>query len=94
MTIAIHGELTAAGDRIVLVAGGPVEDVAHAAKQLQQLTPLIKPSDPKGAWCCRSTWPAVVQLAAVYGAGWRPGPRLQAWIRDAGRGPTTVQNLV
>lgn len=82
MHTVIHGELTAAGDRIVLMAGGPVADVAHAAKQLQQLTPLIKQSDPKGALVLPLTWPAVVQLAAVYGPGWRPGPRLQAWIRD------------
>lgn len=80
MSVAVHAELTAAGDRIVLVAGGPVEDVAYMAKQLQQLTPLIKQSDPKGALLMPATWPAVVQLAAVYGDAWRPGPRLQAWI--------------
>jgi SNF2 family DNA or RNA helicase len=83
MSVAVHAELTAAGDRIVLVAGGPLDDVAHVAKQLQQTTPAYKQSDPKGALLCPVSWPAVVQLAAVYGPAWRPGPRLQAWILDA-----------
>jgi hypothetical protein len=79
---AIHGELTADGTRIVLVAGGPVEDIAFAAKQLGALTPLIKQSQPKGALILPATWPAVVQLSATYGDAWRPGPRLHQWILD------------
>jgi hypothetical protein len=82
VSVAIHGELTEAGDRIVLIAGGPVEDVAYAAKQLGALTPLIKASNPKGALLLPATWPAVVQLSATYGAAWRPGPRLLGWIRE------------
>jgi len=78
----IHAELTNAGDRIVLLATGPIDEIAYAAKQLQQLTPLIKTSEPKGALVLPATWPAVVQLAAVYASGWRPGPRLQAWTRE------------
>jgi SNF2 family DNA or RNA helicase len=92
MSISIHGELTAAGDRIILIAGGLVEDVAYAAKQLGQMTPLIKPTDPKGALVCPATWPAVVQLAAIYGDAWRPGPRLQAWIREQAA-LRTIKNL-
>jgi SNF2 family DNA or RNA helicase len=82
MSTSVHGELTAAGDRIVLIAGGLIADVAHVAKQLQQLTPLLKPSDPKGALLLPLSWPAVVQLAAVYGDLWRPGPRLREWVAD------------
>ncbi|HEY2086408.1 MAG TPA: DEAD/DEAH box helicase [Mycobacterium sp.] len=81
-TTAIHAELTQAGDRIVLVAAGPIADVAYAAKQLGQMTPLIKQSDPKGALVLPATWPAVVQLAAIYGGAWVPGPRLQDWINQ------------
>ena len=82
MNTTIHAELTNAGDRIVLLATGPIDEIAYAAKQLQQLTPLIKTSEPKGALVLPATWPAVVQLAAVYASGWRPGPRLQAWTRE------------
>lgn len=86
MPSTIHAELTAGGDQIVLIAAGPIEDVAHAAKQLGQATPLFKQSDPKGALLCPATWPAAVQLAAIYGAGWHPGPRLRDWIgQQAGR---------
>lgn len=81
MSTTIHGELTAAGDRIVLIAGGPIDDVAYAAKQLAHLTPLIKPSEPRGALITARTWPTVVQLSATYRDRFRPGPRLQEWIR-------------
>jgi SNF2 family DNA or RNA helicase len=80
MSIAIYGELTAAGNQIVLISSGPVEDMAFAAKQLQQLTPLIKKSDPPGTLILTASWPAVVQLASTYRDAWLPGPRLQAWI--------------
>lgn len=78
--IGVHAELTAGGDRIVLVAAGPVDDVAHAAKRLGHLTPLIKQTQPKGGLILPASWPAVVQLAATYGDAWQPGPRLQAWV--------------
>jgi len=80
MSTSIHAELAKGGDRIVLVAAGPIADVTYAAKQLQQMTPLIKTSDPKGALLCPVSWPAVVQLSAIYGEQFVPGPRLQAWI--------------
>jgi hypothetical protein len=80
MSTSIHAELAKGGDRIVLVAAGPIADVTYAAKQLQQMTPLIKLSDPKGALLCPASWPAVVQLSAIYGEQFVPGPRLQAWI--------------
>jgi SNF2 family DNA or RNA helicase len=80
MTVGIHAELTADGNRIVMLAGGQVEDVAYAAQQLQQLTPLIKKSTPPGGLVMALSWPACVQLAAVYGDRLVRGPRLQAWI--------------
>jgi SNF2 family DNA or RNA helicase len=82
MTVTVHAELTADGGRIVLVAGGPVEYVAHAAKLLGTLTPLCKQSEPKGALLLPVSWPAVVQLQATYGDAFQPGPSLQAWIND------------
>ncbi|KRB73059.1 hypothetical protein ASE01_19990 [Nocardioides sp. Root190] len=80
--VPIHGELTAGGESIVLLAGGPDFAVAVAAKSLQTLTPLFSKSDPPGALTVPATWPAVVQLAACFGDFWLPGPRLQAWIND------------
>ena len=83
--IPIFGELTAGGETIVLVAGGPAEaidQVAVAAKMLQTLTPLFSTSNPPGAMTVPATWPAVVQLASVFGPFWQPGPRLQAWIAE------------
>lgn len=80
MTATVHADITADGGRIALLAAGPVEDVAHAAKLLRTTTPAYKPSEPKGALVCPLTWPAVVQLAATLGPAWRPGERLQRWI--------------
>ncbi|PXY33574.1 hypothetical protein BAY59_10860 [Prauserella coralliicola] len=91
MTVTIHGELTADESEIVLIAAGVIEeDIAHAAKQLQLLTPLIKASDPPGAVTLPATWPAVVQLACTYGPQWRPGPRLAEWIVEQVQQRTTV----
>ncbi|MEV6413873.1 DEAD/DEAH box helicase [Kribbella sp. NPDC051718] len=78
--VPIYGELAADGRDIVLVAGGgPAEDVAYAAKLLQQLTPLVSKSDPPGGLTLAATWPAVIQLAHIFGDRWRPQPALQAW---------------
>ena len=77
---AIHAEMSADGGRIVLLAAGPAEDVAHLARLLHTTTPAYKPSDPKGALICPLTWAACVQLAAVFGDALRPGPALQAWL--------------
>ena len=95
--VPIYGELTAGGETIVLLAGGPDFAVAVAAKSLQTLTPLFTKSDPPGALTVPATWPAVVQLAATFGDFWKPGPRLQAWIAErtaerlrAANGGTTI----
>jgi SNF2 family DNA or RNA helicase len=76
---AVHGELTADGTRIVLIASGHDGEIAGAAKMLQTLTPLLKKTDPPGGLSLPATWPAVVQLAHTFGAAWRPGPALTAW---------------
>jgi hypothetical protein len=89
MTVTIHGELTADRNSIVLIAAGPVEEIAHAAKMLGTLTPLIKASEPKGALIMPATWPGVVQLSATYGPAWQPGPRLLEWTREQAAARTT-----
>jgi SNF2 family DNA or RNA helicase len=77
---AVHGELTADGTQIVLVAAGRDHHVAEAARTAQLLTPLIKGTVPAGGLTMPLSWPALVQLANAYGTAWRPGPRLTAWI--------------
>lgn len=82
MRAAVHAELTADRQRIVLVAAGPAEDLAFLGRALQATTPKWKPTDPKGGLTCPATWAAAVQLAATLGDAWRPGPALQAWIAE------------
>jgi hypothetical protein len=74
MPATIVGELTADRTSVVLIAIGADWEVANASRALQVLTPLCKVTDPPGALRMPATWPAVVQLAAVFGAFWRPGP--------------------
>lgn len=79
----IHAELTADGERIILMAAGQSnEDVAYAAQLLQLCTPLFQDTKPPGALQVKVSWPAVVQLATTYGTAWRPGPRLTAWMAE------------
>ncbi|MHA6626906.1 DEAD/DEAH box helicase [Pseudonocardia sichuanensis] len=82
MAATVIGELTADASTIILMGTGPEHEVAQAAAKLQTLTPLIKPTDPAGALQLPATWPAVVQLATTFGAAWRPGPALTAWIGE------------
>ena len=84
--MGVAAELTADETRIALVAAGAVEDVRAVAGRLGALTPLIKPTEPRGGLVMPATWPAVVQLASALGDGWRPGPRLREWAgREAAR---------
>ena len=80
MPATVHGEITADGQRIILMAAGALEDVAYAAKVLETLTPLIKPTKPAGGMTLPASWPAVVQLARTYGPYWCPGPALRSWV--------------
>lgn len=75
----VYGELTADGANVVLIAAGPNEDVAFAAKRISSMTPLIKPTDPPGGLTLPVSWPAIVQLSTTFGAGWQAGPRLTEW---------------
>lgn len=74
-------ELVAGGESIALVAGGPAEDVAAAAKRLKALTPLFTKSDPPGALLVPTTWSAVVQLRDAFGDGLIIGSRLADWVQ-------------
>lgn len=78
------------GDEIVLFAGG--YDVEGIAAQLKTLTPLLKPTEPKGGLRCPLTWSAMTQLAHTYGPAWRPGPQLQAWLADEVRRRTAASS--
>jgi len=96
--VAIHAELTADGQHIVLVAGGAADtpqDMAVAARLLHTLTPLFSNTEPKGGLMTPATWPAVVQLSAAFGDYWHPGPALQAWINEqaAARTSTSAHEL-
>jgi SNF2 family DNA or RNA helicase len=77
---ALHGELSADGQTIVLIGTGPDPAIEQMAAQIQLLTPLVKPSTPSGALVLPATWAAVVQLASLFGPMWRPGPRLTGWL--------------
>ncbi len=80
--LTVHGELTADGRSIVLMAAGPEFQVRNAARWMGLLTPLVKRSDPPGALTLPATWAAAVQLAHTFGKTWHPGPRLVAWLTD------------
>lgn len=91
------GEIAADGN-LVLVADGQGPALEHAARLLQTLTPLIKPTtNPPGGLTLPLSWAAVVQLSATFGASWRPGPRLCAWVteqyaaRTGDRGQLTIR---
>lgn len=81
MGVAVYADLTLDRNRIALIAAGEIAEVTHLAKQLQQLTPLIKPSEPKGGLVMPLSWPALVQLSAVYGDRFVPLPRLAEWAQ-------------
>ena len=82
MPATVHGEISADRSSIILLATGHDYEVAQAAKLVQTLTPLIKPTDPPGALRMPASWPAVVQLATTFTPHWRPGPALTAWAAE------------
>jgi SNF2 family DNA or RNA helicase len=92
----VHGELHADGERILLVpSNGNVQ--ALRSHELALLTPLVKPikvGDQLAGLELPLSWPAAVQLAFTYGARWKPGPRLVAWIRDETARRTQTAPLV
>lgn len=77
----VYGELTADGERILLVpSSGNVYDLRTG--ELALLTPLVKVTEDKQALTLPVSWPAVTQLAFTYGGRFKPGERLSAWIDD------------
>ncbi len=82
MTATIHAELTSDGERLVLIGVGSDIELAGATRGLGLLTPLVQPTVPAGGMTLPVSWPAVVQLAATFGAHWRPGPGLLAWMTE------------
>lgn len=78
----VFGEITEDGRSIVLMAVGAPEEMAYLARQVQQLTPLLRKTDPPGGLITELTWPTVVQLANVLGPRWEKGPRLASWIQE------------
>ncbi len=81
MPATIVGEITSDGRRIVVGdAGGTLAEVAMASKHLETITPLVKEIDGGGAMEMPLSWPAIVQLRALYGEHWHPLPKLKAWI--------------
>ena len=90
----VVGELTEDYKTIVLVGTGGPDELASAAKRLTLVTPLIKPTNPAGGLMLPATWAGAVQLAAEFGDGWRPGPRLSAWLSaETGRRLATPAGL-
>lgn len=82
----LYGDYAVGREELILLADGPAEEIALAAKRLQLLTPHFSKSEPPGALVAPISWAAVVQLAYTFGTAWRPQPDLIAWIdREAGR---------
>lgn len=79
---AIHGEITKDRQRLVLMGAGSPEQQAYAARVLALATPLFSDSKPPGALIAPLSWPAVVQLQALYGASFVAGPRLGEWMGE------------
>lgn len=80
--LTIYGDRVVGRDELVILADGPVEEIARAAAVVQTLTPHYVTSNPPGALTCPLTWPAVVQLAYAFGPAWQPQPGLVAWINE------------
>lgn len=78
--LSVIGEIHADGERLVVIGDGPIADQAHAAKLIQLMTPLFKPSDPPGGLVCPLTWAVVVQLSTTFRNAWWAGPKLRDWI--------------
>lgn len=74
---AIHGELAADGETLILFGAGNID---KAIGHLSIMTPHFGPTDPPGGLQIHVHWAIVVQLASL-GASWVPGPRLIEWMR-------------
>jgi SNF2 family DNA or RNA helicase len=88
LTVQIHGDLTAGHDnnagssQLVVVARGRTDEISYAADLLKCMTPHFTPlGDANGSLTCPLSWPAVVQLAFMFGDNWYPSPALTAWVQ-------------
>lgn len=80
MSVLVHGEISANGKDVVIMAAGPDYAVAKEAKKLALITPLVRRSDPPGALLMPLSWPGCVQIAFTFGRAWVPGPKLTQWL--------------
>jgi hypothetical protein len=80
MSVLVHGEISADGNDVVIMAAGPDYAVAKEAKKLALITPLVRKSDPPGALLMPLSWPGCVQIAFTFGRAWVPGPKLTQWL--------------
>lgn len=80
MSVLVHGEISANGKDVVIMAAGPDYAVAAEAKKLALITPLVRRSDPPGALLMPLSWPGCVQIAFTFGQSWVPGPKLTKWL--------------
>lgn len=75
----VHGEIHDDGERLILFGVG---NIVEAIGRLHLLTPHFTETTPRGGLQVKLRWPVVCQLAGELGAGWVPGPKLQAWIYE------------
>lgn len=78
--LTVVGDVSGGQDELIVLASGHTDEIAYAADVLKVMTPHYRPSDPPGALVCPLTWPAVVQLAFMFGERWQPRPALVEWI--------------
>lgn len=93
----LHGELTADGQDIILIAEAGDYGLKQIVARLRRLTPEIAAVAGEQALRIPATWAAVVQLGFTFnglpGFSWEPQPRLNEWAiaetirRTSERGP-------
>lgn len=80
MALSVIAEISQDEKTLILIADGHDYEVAHAAREIAQITPKAKASNPKGALVVPVSFAAVVQLNAIFGTRLKKQPRLQAWM--------------
>ena len=75
---AIHGEIHADGETLILFGTG---NIAKAVGYLHLLTPHFGATEPAGGLQAPLHWATVVQLAYQLGQAWVPGAKLVEWMR-------------
>lgn len=80
--LAVHGDVSVGRDELIVLADGRTDEIAYAAAVMQCMTPHFTPTEPPGGLRCPLSWPAVVQMAYMFGDAWRPTQALVAWINE------------